>query len=596
MIAIRERISLLRKWMEANDVFAYIIPGSDPHQSEYVADHWKMREWISGFSGSSGTVVITMNHAGLWTDSRYFIQAREELQEGGLVLHKQVNQGEPEHIVWLSEELSSGQRVGIDSFLFSANEIQAIEHIFAGNKIELVTGLDAFSSIWSDRPALPSSQIFNLDATICGASRREKIKNVAAALENKGCSHMLVTALDEIAWLLNLRGRDVDCNPVFIAYAVIELEQVLLFVAPEKINDSLRATLEIDGVIVEPYLHVLEYLNKLDKDITILVDPNKTSLALCQAIGTSNILEATSPLTLMKAIKNPVEQENLRKVMIKDGVALVKAYRWLEKSLNEGDEVTEATMADQIAQFRSEEDGYFGESFNAIIGYRGNGAIIHYRPEHGKSSVIQKDGMLLVDSGGQYTDGTTDITRTTHLGIPTEEEKLYYTLVLKGHIALAKVRFPEGTTGIQLDILARQFLWEYLANYGHGTGHGVGFFMNVHEPPQGFVTRWNERGATAHAPGMYTSNEPGFYKENEFGIRVENLIICQEAGNSDHGTFLEFETITLFPIDTDLINRSLLTDAERHWLNDYHGKVNRMLSPALNQEEREWLQGKCKPI
>lgn len=595
-MTINERIAALRSWMERHDLYAYIIPGNDPHQSEYVADHWKMREWISGFTGSAGTVVVTQDHAGLWTDSRYFLQAKEELMEGGLALHKLVNHGEPEYVDWLCDEMVSDKKVGIDGLLFSIEDVRDMRHAFAKEKVMLEVLPDPFEEIWSDRPALPTQEIFEVASSSTGATRQERIRVLAEKLYETGCTALLITALDEIAWLLNLRGRDVDCNPVFVAYALVVQEEVTLFVDSVKVPKELQAILEQDQVKIRPYESILEALHAIGSDETILVDQHLTSDTLFHALSSSKTLEAKSPITMMKAIKNPTEQKHLRQVMVKDGVALLKAFRALEEALDQNRSVTEAEFAEMLASYRSEQPDYFGESFNAIIGYKGNGAIVHYRPEHGKSAVIQKDGMLLVDSGGQYLDGTTDITRTIHLGQPSAEEKKYYTLVLQGHIALARAKFPEGTRGVQLDALARQFLWEEMANYGHGTGHGVGYFMNVHEPPQGFVSGLNERGKTAHEPGMYSSNEPGFYKENEFGIRIENLIICQEAGETDSGRFLQFETITLFPIETNLIDRELLSPREITWLNEYHKRVFDQLSGHLDAEEKAWLEEKCKPI
>ena len=595
-MTIKERITALRTWMERYDLYAYIIPANDPHQSEYVAAHWKMREWISGFTGSAGTVVVTQDHAGLWTDSRYFLQAREELMEGGLALHKLVNHGEPEYVDWLCEEMVGERKVGIDGLLFSIENVRDMKHVFAKEKIELVVLEDPFQEIWSDRPVLPTGEIFEVAASSTGATRQERIRDLSEKLYETGCTALLITALDEIAWLLNLRGRDVDCNPVFVAYALVVQEEVTLFVDQVKVSKKLQAILAQNQVQIRSYESIVEALQSIGSDETILVDQHLTSYTLFHALSSSKTLEAKSPITLMKAIKNPIEQEHLRQVMVKDGVALLKAFRALEKALEEGKSVTEAEFADMLASYRGEQSDYFGESFNAIIGYKGNGAIVHYRPEHGKSADIQQDGILLVDSGGQYLDGTTDITRTIHLGQPSSEEKKYYTLVLQGHIALARAKFPEGTRGVQLDVLARQFLWEEMANYGHGTGHGVGYFMNVHEPPQGFVSGLNERGKTAHQPGMYSSNEPGFYKENEYGIRIENLILCQEAGETDSGRFLQFETITLFPIDTNLIDMKRLNSREVIWLNEYHKQVFDQLSRHLNDEEKAWLKEKCKPI
>ena len=593
---IKSRIEALRMWLEKSALDAMILPSNDPHQSEYVANHWKTREWISGFTGSAGTVVVTLDHAGLWTDSRYFLQANEELQAGGLTLHKLQTQGESEYIDWLASELLEGKRVAVDKMLFSKDQVAEIEHVFAKENIELVLVDDPFDSIWLDRPTLPKEKIFEIEATFTGQNRQERVKSVLLKLQEKGCSHMLVTALDEVAWLLNLRGRDVSCNPVFIAYCLIHQEGVDLFIDEEKVPASLRDRLSFDNVQLYSYSAIQTYLAELTADATLLLDPVKTAIALYEAVGTPKILQTSSPITQLKAKKNATEQYYLRQAMVKDGVALLKAHRWLEDKIAQGEPIEEADFAEHIALCRSQEEGYFGESFDAIIGFKGNGAIVHYRPIKGQSSVITGRGLLLFDSGGQYLDGTTDITRTICIGSPTEEEQKYYTLVLKGHIALARAVFPEGTKGVQLDILARQFLWADMSNYGHGTGHGVGFFMNVHEPPQGFVTGLNERGKTPHEEGMYTSNEPGFYKEQSFGIRIENLVLTQPYGQSAYGSFYCFETITLYPIDTTLIDKTMLAPDEKNWLNQYHQKVLDELSPRLNEEELLWLKDKCKPL
>jgi Xaa-Pro aminopeptidase len=593
---IKSRIEALRNWLQQNSIDAIILPSNDPHQSEYVAEHWKTREWISGFTGSAGTVVITQDHAGLWTDSRYFLQASEELQIGGLTLHKLVTQGEAEYLEWLASELLEGKRVGIDKMLFSKDQVSYMDHIFAKDNIELVLIEDPFDFIWANRPSLPKEMIFEIDSSFTGQTRQERVKSVFQKLQEKGCSHMLVTALDEVAWLLNLRGRDVSCNPVFIAYAMIHPAGVDLFVDNNKVSINLKEKLASEGVQLYPYSALEKYLSELSVDVTLLLDNSKTAIALYEAVGTPKILETISPITLLKAKKNATEQHFLRQAMIKDGVALLKAHRWLELKIEEGTPIEESEFADYIALCRSQQQGYFGESFDAIIGFKSNGAIVHYRPVKGQSASIEGRGLLLFDSGGQYFDGTTDITRTICIGSPTQEEQKYYTLVLKGHIALAKAIFPEGTKGVQLDILARQFLWADMANYGHGTGHGVGFFMNVHEPPQGFVTGLNERGKTSHEEGMYTSNEPGYYKEQSFGIRIENLVLTQVYGKSDYGSFLCFETITLYPIDTSLIDNTLLAPEEKYWLNQYHQKVQTELLPFLNKEEQQWLIDKCKPI
>jgi Xaa-Pro aminopeptidase len=590
---IKTRIERLRIWMQQQGINAYIIPTADPHKSEYLAEHWMAREWISGFTGSAGTIIVTLNHAGLWTDSRYFLQAEQELEGSSITLHRMVNQGADEYLNWLSDELMKGDRIGVDSYIWSVQEVRQLERLCSSNGLFLILDKNPIDQIWEDRPGRPMNGIFELDAVFSGESRADRLERMRASISQMGADAMLVTALDEIAWLLNLRGRDVTSNPVFVSYAIIDLQNVRLFVDPGKIDEPLKKKLEEDGVKLVPYELILEYLDQIHPDITILIDPNKTAQRLYEALGTDKVLFGDSPIMLDKSRKNNIEQEHLRQVMVKDGVALLKAFRWLEHSIHE-QEVSEADFADKIASFRSQQVGYFGESFQAIVGFEANGAIVHYRPEHGHSAIIKSGGILLVDSGGQYHDGTTDITRTIHLGEPTADQRRHFTLVFKGHIALANAVFPAGTRGIQLDVFARQYLWNDALNFGHGTGHGVGFFMNVHEPPQGFVNNLGERGITAHEPGMYTSNEPGFYVPGKYGIRIENLVLCQEYRQSDFGQFLCFETVTLFPIDTKLIDKTLLSETEINWLNTYHRHVYDKISPFLDEAERTWLQAKCE--
>ena len=411
-----------------------------------------------------------------------------------------------------------------------------------------------------------------------------------------GANYHLVTTLDDIGWTLNLRGSDVECNPVFIAHLVIGLDSCSLFVDREKLPESLKNTLNTEGVFIHRYDSIGDYLSQLTADDTIIVDDANANCALYSMIKHAKIIEETTFSIMMKAIKNPTEQALIRQVMVKDGVALLKAFMWLEKTLDKRT-TTEYEVASMLAQYRSDQPHYYGESFDAIIGYKGNGAIIHYKPDANESATIEKSGILLLDSGGQYADGTTDITRTISLdGKPTKTQKRDFTLVLKGHIGLAMLKFPEGTKGVQMDILARQHLWSYGLNFLHGTGHGVGFFMNVHEPPQGFVTGWNARGKTEHVAGMLTSNEPGYYKTDAYGIRIENLVLAIEEEKTEFGRFFSFDTVTLFPIDLNLVDASLLTKAEKKWLNAYHKRVYRALKPHLNKAEKKWLKSQCGKI
>lgn len=591
MSTVQERIDALRKAMDAKGISAYIIPSSDPHQSEYVADHWKSREWISGFTGSAGTVVVTMDHAGLFTDSRYYIQAETELASSEFVLHK-AGQGGGEYFSWTLDQLSPGDKIAIDGQLFTANQVARFKSRSAEKSVTLDVEADLIDEKWSDRPPLPDNMIFLHDPKYSGLDRTEKFEEIREKMKAQGAQVYLMTALDDIAWAFNIRGRDVEYNPVAIAYAAVDIKKARLFIDPEKVPDDVRHQLQATGVELHNYEAFVSYIKSLDKPVYF--DANRTNAYLAEQVADGvSVINGDSFAMHLKAIKNHTEQAWLRKAMVKDGVALTHAYKWLEDTVKERG-IKETEVAEKLAHFRSQQDGYFGESFSAIIGYKGNGAIVHYRAMEDTCKTIENEGMLLTDSGGQYVDGTTDITRTFCFSDPTSEQKLHYTLVLKGHIGLGMAVFPEGTTGAQLDIKAREHLWDRGLNYGHGTGHGVGFFMNVHEPPQGFVPNLSERGATVQKAGHYTSNEPGFYVKDSHGIRIENLVICQP--HKEYDGFLELETITLFPIATNLIDKSLMTNKEVDWLNNYHQRVFEALSPQLDEEHKAWLEEKCRAI
>lgn len=592
---INQRLEALRLQMKIEGIDAYIVPSSDPHQSEYLANHWQHRQWISGFTGSMGYAVITQNHAQVWTDSRYFLQCEQELAGTQFELKKQLMQGAPEHITWLVSELSAGSRVGCNGATFSIDQIRSMQRTFSTSNIDLVTNSDLISRIWNDRPSLLNNPIFEHDAKFAGRTRQQKLKDIRLKMKEKGADCHLISTLDDIGWILNLRGSDVDCNPVFIAYLIIDKSKSYLFVEPSQIPDELKTKLNHENIFIKNYNTISDFLTQLSEKQSVAIDTGNLNFELYNAIKKAKIIETETFSSLMKAAKNKTEMKYIREVMVKDGVALVKAFRWLEKTLKER-AVSEYEMASIIAQYRSDQPNYFGESFTAIVGYQSNGAQNHYHPTADSCSMIKQEGILLLDSGGQYLDGTTDITRTIALGTPTAEQKRNYTLVLKGHISVAVLKFPAGTKGVQMDTLARMHLWQHGLNYGHGTGHGVGFFMNVHEPPQGIVPGLNARGTTPHVVGMFTSNEPGFYKDGEYGIRIENLVLCVEAEKTDFGQFLQFETVTLFPIDTTLIDVAILTKAEKLWLNSYHKRVYKKLSPLLNAEEQEWLAQKCQRI
>ena len=590
-MTVNERIASLRAQMSHYKIDAYIVPSSDPHQSEYVAEHWQSRAWISGFTGSAGTAVVLKDEAALWTDSRYFLQAETELASSEMELHKQGVPHAPEHISWLSQILPKGATVGLDGKLFSIGQVASIRTRLGAKGIAVNANLDLIEPIWNNRPSLPMSPIFEYEVKFAGKSRVEKLTEVRHAMQH---DFYLISTLDDIAWLLNLRGSDVDCNPVFYAYALVGKNEVILFVNPSKVPHELVAILEHDAIKLLPYTQITTKLQSLQG--TISIDKASTSAQIYESIAKEQIQTGENIVLQHKAIKNATEVMHIKNAMKKDGVALTKLFMWLEQTLEERT-VPEVEVAERLANFRKEQGDYFGESFSAIVGYQGNGAIVHYRPEAATCANLEKKGILLLDSGGQYFDGTTDITRTVALGTPTEEQKRNFTLVLKGHIALDRAKFPQGTTGPQLDTLARMHLWQDGLNYGHGTGHGVGFFLNVHEPPQGFATNpTTSRGRTAIEPGMFTSNEPGFYKDGEYGIRIENLVLCVEGEKTPYGQFYQFENLTLFPIDVHLIDKNLLTKEEVDWLNAYHAKVNALVSPLLTDAEKAWMAAKCQAI
>ena len=591
-----DRVSALRAAMAQGGLDAYIIPSSDPHQSEYTADHWKARAWFTGFTGSAGLLVVTRDHAGLWTDSRYFLQAEQQLAGGPVVLQRQEVPHRPEHILWLAENLDAGSVVGLDGSLFSFNQLRHLKRLLEPKGIKLKADLDLVSDIWEKRPPLPEAPVFELAESYAGASRSDKLAQLRQALQDIGeeRTHYLVSTLDDIAWLLNLRGNDVEFNPVFLSYLLLGKRKALLFIDEDKVSPELKARLDTDGVHLKAYGEVERYLRRLPDRSKVLVDPKTINVRLIEALGDERVATGENLVAPLKAVKNEAEIAHLRKTMVKDGVALCKLYRWLDAML-ESRTVSEFEVARQLEHFRRAGGEYHGESFAAIVGYGANGAIVHYRPDPETSAEIAPAGILLIDSGGQYTTGTTDITRTTALSEPEPDARRLFTLVLKGHIGLATAHFPKGTTGVQLDTLARAPLWSQGKNYGHGTGHGVGFFLNVHEGPQGFApSTVTGRGTTALQAGMVTSNEPGYYETGAFGIRIENLMLCTD--DPEHDGFLKFETLTLFPIDRALIDPDLLTRSEKAWLNTYHATVFEQLAPHLNPEETAWLQEKCQPF
>lgn len=588
---ISSRIEGLRHQMKTNGIYAAIIPQIDPHQSEYLADHWQVRRYLSGFTGSAGDLVVTLDKALLWTDSRYFIQASRQLEDTGIILMKDGLPETPSMIQWICDNVPSGQYVGIDGMLFSHAAVRDLSCALAGHDINLVTDFDPVDSIWSDRPALPQDKIFVHDIKYAGESASEKLNKIIENLRSRDLDAMLVSALDEIAWTLNIRGTDVNCNPVATAFLFISPKGSTLFIDPAKTDEKTEAYLAEAGVKTAPYIAIVDFLSKLPSQ-KVLVDDNKTAERLCSALGPNKIY-GPSPIPMLKGCKNKIQIEGTRSAMERDGAALVKSIIELERRMAQGVTTTEIDVADILEKNRSAQPLYFDLSFETIAGYAAHGAIVHYSATEESNATLKPTGLLLIDSGAQYFDGTTDITRTIALGKPTAQEKSDFTLVMKGHIALGTAIFPEGTRGAQLDVLARQFLWQHGLSYLHGTGHGVGHFLNVHEGPQNI--RLNEN-PTPLTPGMITSNEPGVYREGVHGIRCENLVLTVPAFTTEFGRFLKFETLTLFPFDRNLFELSMMTPAEIRWVNEYHAMVYARLSPLLDSDEQQWLREKTLPL
>lgn len=589
---INERIAALRAYIASKDIQAFIIPSTDPHLSEYVASHWQSREWISGFTGSAGTVVVTAGEAGLWTDSRYFLQAARQIEGTGIVLYKEMLPGTPDIPTFLNSRLQEGDTVGIDGKMFSAAAVEHLQKELDKSRIHVKSIADPMQLLWSDRPAMPSEPAYVYDTKYAGKSFAEKLAAVRKEMEAAGAEALLLPALDEIAWLLNIRGNDVHCNPVAVSYLLVEKQGVHYFIQPRKVTAGLASYLNANDISVHAYEEIEDYLRNLTSR-NILVNPAKTNYAIYSAIRPGcRIIEGASPVTLLKAVRNEQEIAGLHAAMQRDGVALVKFLKWLEEAVPAGRE-TEISIDRKLHAFRAEQPLYMGESFDTIAGYKAHGAIVHYEATPETDAALKPEGFLLLDSGAQYLDGTTDITRTIALGNLTEEEKTDYTLILKGHIALATAVFPEGTRGAQLDVLARMPIWKRHMNYLHGTGHGVGHFLNVHEGPQSI--RMNEN-PIALQTGMVTSNEPGVYKAGSHGIRTENLMLTVAAGEGMFGNYLKFETLTLCPICRKGIIKEMLTAEETGWLNEYHRTVYEKLSPYLDNDEKEWLKEACKAI
>lgn len=588
------RIEELRTVMKSEGIDAFVFPSTDPHNGEYVPEHWKGREFISGFNGSAGTAVVTMDDAALWTDSRYFLQAEEQLAGTGFRLMKLKIEGTPTISQWLGRKLAAngGTVVGIDGMVNSIGTVEALaDELRAEGGITLRTNFDPLKVIWKDRPAIPSDMAIVHPQKYAGESAQSKIARIRQALRERHVEGMLVSALDDIAWALNIRGTDVHCNPVVVSYLLITMDSVTLYINSDKLTPVVREHLAANGVMTDEYENVKKGLAGYD-GYNILMDPDETCYTLYKAYGDRPKVLAPSPLPSMKIVKNETEIMGYRYAMLRDGIAMVKFLRWLVPAVEEGG-VTEVSASDELEAFRAEQSLFKDISFDTIAGYGAHGAIVHYEPTPETDIELKPEGLLLLDSGAQYLDGTTDITRTIALGPVTDEQKHIYTLVLKGHIRLAMAKFPANASGTQLDILAREAMWREGLNYLHGTGHGVGSYLSAHEGPHQIRMEYKPEPLRA---GMTVTNEPGLYLAGKFGVRIENTMLITEYMNTEYGRFLKLEPLTLCPIDKAPIDVDMLADEELDYLNDYHAAVFKSLSPYLDDEMTEWLANACAPL
>lgn len=584
------RVEKLRGYMKKKKLDAFIIPSNDPHMSEYTPAHWQCRQWISGFNGSAGTAVVTLEKAALWTDSRYFLAAGQQLEGTPFTLMKDGLPDTPSIGTWLAETLSENAKAGIDGSLCTPAMLKMLESELSPRGISAELCEDPFNEVWNNRPELPTDKIEVHPLKYAGESAADKIHRLLGKARENGCDAMLLTALDEIAWTLNLRGNDVECNPVFVSYLLLSDRQNVLFVNPAKVSDEVRKHLSLSGVETMPYTAVADAVKNLHACRTMI--SNKANCAIKSLFNDGECVIMPSIAEEMKAVKNSAEIAGFHSAMLRDGVAMVTFLSRLKSEVKKG--ITEMGVDRLLTSLRAEQELYRGLSFATIAAYDAHGAIVHYEADEHSDVKLEPHGFILIDSGAQYSDGTTDITRTISLGNPTEEEKKIYTLVLKGHIALSECVFPDGASGTQIDCAARYAMWQHFLNYGHGTGHGVGSYLNVHEGPH--QIRMNYMPAPLRA-GMTVTDEPGIYCEGKFGVRTENTLLIVPAGESQFGKFLKFEPLTLCPIDTAPIDLGLMTDKELQWLNDYHETVRQRLTPLIKDGAvKEWLADVTKPI
>ncbi len=592
---IEQRLEALRDVMRRERLAAFVFPSTDPHNGEYVPDHWKGREWISGFNGSAGTAVVTLASAALWTDSRYFIAAEQQLADTEYELMRLRVESTPTIAEWLGRELADSdiKEVGIDGNVGSWNEVEALAaDLRREGGLTLRTNFDPLDVVWKDRPSIPLNAVDIHGLGFAGETAPDKIRRIRKNLRKEHADGMLVAALDSIAWALNLRGSDVHCNPVFVSYLLITSQRVTLFVDSRKLSAAVKEYLRGIGVEQKEYTEVNEALRRYH-DYSILIDPDEVNYTLAKTVKCGNVVRGESPIPMMKAVKNPVEIEGFRRAMLRDGVALVKFMRWLKPAVERGGE-TEMSVDRKLTALRAEQDLFCGVSFDTIAAYQEHGAIVHYEATPETDSPLGAEGLLLLDSGAQYKDGTTDITRTVPLGPLTETQKRVYTLVLKGHIQLELAKFPDGASGTQIDALARISMWREGINYLHGTGHGVGSFLNVHEGPHQIRMEWKPAPLRA---GMTVTDEPGIYLAGRFGVRIENTLLIERYVETEFGRFLQMQPLTLFPIDREPIVAEMLTEEEVQWLDSYHLQVYKSLLPMLTDDaDRDWLRVNTLPL
>ena len=591
---ICERIAALRAAMKEQNIQAYIIPTTDPHLSEYPAACWKYREWISGFTGSAGTVVVTLDKAGLWTDSRYFLQAEMQLEGTGIDLYKLMLPETPSIPQFLLAELGEGDTVGLNGLTYSLADAQSLELALKKKGVALNTDLSLIDPIWEDRPAVPEAQIFEMPVELSGKSSEDKLIEINQMLHKAGADCTVLSALDEVAWTANIRGTDVSYNPVAISYAYVSDKENVLFINPKKVPAEIAEHLKKEGWVLADYGKLFDYLQRLPENIRVFLDRSKTNMAIYNALPKgAEIIDGISPANHLKSIKNETEIKGFRNAVLKDGIALTKFYFWLEKQMAAGEKVTELSASHKLTELRSEQPLYVMDSFASISSYGPHGAVVHYSPTPETDTELKPDNLYLLDSGAQYLDGTTDITRTIALCEPTEQMKKDFTRALKGTIGIAKCKFPAGIRGCLIDAFARKALWDAGINYLHGTCHGIGHCLNVHEGPQSIRM---EENPVILEPGMVMSDEPAMYRAGEYGIRTENMVLIRKDSETEFGTFLGFETLTLCYIDTRLVIPSMLSVREHAWLNKYHQQVYETLSPHLTEEEKEWLKEKTAEI